>query len=103
MRFDAVIAVQDAAIDLVESTRHDLFPGAPLIFFATSPVSGPLENATGLVVGLNFGATLPFIADLQPRRAPGLRRHRRGQADREYQTLARSQLRPFESRFRSRI
>jgi signal transduction histidine kinase len=99
VRFDAVIAVQDAAIDLVRDARLDLFPGAPLIFLATSPVSGPLENATGLVVGLNFGATLPFIADLQPRVHQLFVITGAAPADQEYETLARSQLRPFESRF----
>ena len=37
VRFDAVIAVQDAALELVSGVRSQLFPGAPMVFFASGP------------------------------------------------------------------
>jgi signal transduction histidine kinase len=97
--FDAVIAVQDSALELIGGARRDLFPGVPIIFFASSAASSDLENATGLVAQLNLGDTLQFISALQPEvrqvfvvtgAAPG---------DREYESVARGQFQPFASRF----
>jgi signal transduction histidine kinase len=99
VRFDAIIAVQDAALELVDSARQNLFPGAPIIYFATSPVGRRIENATGLVAGFNFGGTLSLIADLQPEVRQVYVVSGAAPADKEYESLARSQFRPFESRF----
>ena len=46
--------------------RGQLFPGTPIVFFASGPVTGPIENATGLVANLTFTDTLALIDDLQP-------------------------------------
>ena len=99
MHFDAVIAVDAAALELVTDLRGQLFSGTPIVFFASGPLTGPIENATGLVANLTFTDTLAVIHDLQPQvrqifvvtgAAPG---------DVEYERLAREQFRPFETRF----
>ena len=34
--FDLIVAMQDLALELVGGSRNDLFPGTPVVFFATS-------------------------------------------------------------------
>ena len=99
VRFDAVITVQDAALDLVRGARQELFPGAPIVFFATAPVGDHIENATGLVTALNFSDTLALIAQLQPEVRQIFVVTGAAPADQEFERLARQQLRPHESRF----
>ena len=100
VRFDAVIAVQDAALELVSGVRSQLFPGAPIVFFASGPVSGRIENATGLVAALTFTDTLALVADLQPQVRQIFVVSGASPSDREYERLARQQFAPFESRFK---
>ena len=99
VRFDAVIAVQDAALELVSGVRSQLFPGAPIVFFASSPVSGRIENATGLVASLTFTDTLALVADLQPEVRQIFVVSGASPSDLEYERLARQQFAPFKSRF----
>ena len=79
--------------------RSQLFPGAPIVFFASGPVSGPIENATGLVAGPTFTDTLALVADLQPQVRQIFVVSGASPADLEYERLARQQFGPFESRF----
>ena len=99
VRFDAVIAVQDAALELVSGVRSQLFPDAPIVFFASGPVSGRIENATGLVAALTFTDTLALVADLQPQVRQIFVVSGASPSDMEYERLARQQFAPFESRF----
>ncbi len=99
VRFDAVIAVQDAALELVSGVRHELFAGAPIVFFTSSAASTDLENATGLVAQLNLGDTLQFIGTLQPEVRQVFVVTGAAAADSEYKNVARRQFQPFESRF----
>ena len=99
VRFDAIIAIQDAALELVSDPRNKLFPGAPIVFFATSPVRDHLDNATGLVVGLDFSDTLGLLASLQPQVRQVFVVSGAAPADKEYESLARDQFKPFEPRF----
>ena len=100
VRFDAVIAVHDAALELVSGVRSQLFPGAPIVFFASGPVSGRIENATGLVAALTFSDTLALVADLQPQVRQIFVVSGASPSDKEYERLARQQFAPFESRFK---
>ena len=100
VRFDAVIAVQDAALELVSGVRSQLFPDAPIVFFASGPVSGRIENATGLVAALTFTDTLALVADLQPQVRQIFVVSGASPSDMEYERLARQQFAPFESRFK---
>ena len=95
VRFDAVIAIQDAALELVSGVRSQLFPGAPIVFFASGPVSGRIENATGLVAALTFTDTLALVADLQPQVRQIFVVSGASPADKEYERLARQQFAPF--------
>jgi signal transduction histidine kinase len=97
VRFDAVIAVQDSALELVSHARNELFPGTPIVFFATSPVTRRIENATGLVAGFNFSDTLAFIAELQPQVRQVFVITGAAPADQEYERLAREQFRSVKS------
>jgi len=99
VRFDAVIAIQDAALELVNSVRNELFRDSPIVFFATSPVTARVENATGLVTAFDFRDTLALIADLQPEVRELFVVTGATPSDEEYESIARSQLRPFETRF----
>ena len=65
-RFDLVIAMGDAAVELVTSNRSGLFRDAPLVFFSNNRQVRGGPNATGLIVQRNFAATLPLIEKLQP-------------------------------------
>ena len=100
VRFDAVIAVQDAALELVSGVRSQLFPDAPIVFFASGPVSGRIENATGLVAAPTFTDTLALVADLQPQVRQIFVVSGASPSDMEYERLARQQFAPFESRFK---
>jgi signal transduction histidine kinase len=99
VRFDAVVAVQDAALELVSGARNELFPGVPVIYFASSAATGDVENATGLVAHLNFSDTLQFIAALQPDVRQVFVVTGAAPADSEYETVARRQFQGFDSRF----
>ena len=98
VRFDAVIAVQDAALELVSGAEASCFP-ARQSSSSSSAARAALENATGLVAGLNFGDTLQFIDDLQPEVRQIFVVTGAAPADSEYETSARQQFQPFESRF----
>ncbi len=99
VRFDAVVAIQDAALELVTSARNELFRDSPIVFFATSPVTARIENATGLVTGFDFRDTLALIAELQPEVRELFVVTGATPSDKEYESIARSQFRPFETRF----
>ena len=62
-------------------------------------MSDHIENATGLVTALNFSDTLALIAELQPDVRQIFVVTGAAPADKEYERLARQQLRPYESRF----
>jgi signal transduction histidine kinase len=99
VQFDAVIAVQDSALAVVNDVRTQLVPGAPIVFFASEPVGVPIENATGLVTGLTFTDTLTLVADLQPQVRQIFVVSGAAPSDVEFERLARQQFRPFEARF----
>ena len=99
VHFDAVIAVEDAALELVTDLRGQLFPGAPIVFFTSGAARGRIENATGLIAGLTFTDTLELIEDLQPQVRQIFVVSGAAPADLEYEQLARQQFRPFEARF----
>ncbi len=99
VHFDAIIAVQDAALALVRVARREWSPDTPIIFFATSPVTERTENTTGLVTGFDFKDTLAFIADLQPDVHQVFVVTGAAPADQEYESIARRQFQPFQTRF----
>jgi hypothetical protein len=66
IRFDLVIAIQDAAIEFVERERGSVFRDTPAVFLTNNATAGRLPKSTGLIHRRDFGATLEFLRQLQP-------------------------------------
>ncbi len=97
-RFDVVIAMHDLALEFLGENRNDLFPDAPVVFFADSPDTLRIENSTGVIVPLNLRGTLALASELQPDVRRVFVVNGAASADGEYENLARAQFRSFESR-----
>ena len=93
IRFDLVIAMQDAAIDFVNSHSDTLFRDTPSVFLANTPVVGHRPNSTGLIHERNFAATLAFLRQLQPDVREVFIVTGAAVADKEYENAVRRQLR----------
>jgi signal transduction histidine kinase len=65
-RFDLVIAIDDPALEFVETFRNDLFPATPVVFFANSRLRMRLPNSTGVVAHLDYSGSLQLAVTLQP-------------------------------------
>jgi hypothetical protein len=93
--FDLLIAVDDSAIEFVDSSRPTLFPGTPIVFFSTGRIVRRPSDATGIIAELNLAGTLALAMELQPdtRRVFFV-----GDADLKYERRARPQFTPFEAR-----
>src|SRR5262249_10815014 len=64
-RFDLIVAIQDNAIEFVRTNRNELFADTPVVFFGNHD-PGPVANATGIVVQIQFQNSMIFAAALQP-------------------------------------
>ena len=62
--FDVVVATTDAMVDFVNTYRDELFPGAAVVFDASSPRSGP--KSTGVVMPLDLKSTIDIAIQLHP-------------------------------------
>src|SRR4051812_9955251 len=98
VHFDLLIAVQDAAMELLADSPARIFPATPTVFFSGSPVKRRIDNATGLVAELNFSGTLEFIGQLQPDVRQVFVVTGASPSDVAYERLARRQLQRFEPR-----
>jgi len=97
--FDVIIAMQDLALELMGDSRNDLFPGTPVVFFATSDATRRIPNSTGVIAHLNLAGTLELAGKMQPevRNVFVVAGADAGAA--EYVAAAREQFRPFAGRF----
>jgi signal transduction histidine kinase len=66
VRFDLVIAMQDAATAFIDSYGDSLFRDSPVVFLTNHPQTPHRTNVTGLVHRRNFAATVRLIQQLQP-------------------------------------
>jgi signal transduction histidine kinase len=66
VRFDLIVAMQDAALEFVKGHRDELFAGMPIVFLTNTHGGPRLPNSTGLIHERNFAATLQLIRQLQP-------------------------------------
>ena len=66
IRFDLVIALQDAAVEFVSAQGTPLFPDAPLVFLTNTPGIKRLPNSTGVIHERNYVATIDLVRRLQP-------------------------------------
>jgi signal transduction histidine kinase len=97
-RFDLVIGLGDAVVELVESNRRALFRDTPMVFLANNRATRGGPDSTGLILERNFGATVPLIQKLQPDVMQVFIVSGAAAADRAYEQLVRTQFRPYESR-----
>jgi signal transduction histidine kinase len=97
-RFDLVIGLGDAAVELVEANRRGLFRDTPLVFLANNRATRGGRLSTGLILERNFATTVPLIQKLQPDVTQVFVVSGAAAADRAYEQLVRTQFRPFESR-----
>jgi signal transduction histidine kinase len=97
-RFDLVIGLGDAVVELVESNRRALFRDTPMVFLANNRATRGGPDSTGLILERNFGATVPLIQKLQPDVTQVFIVSGAAAADRAYEQLVRTQFRPYESR-----
>jgi signal transduction histidine kinase len=67
---DVVIAMTDSALQFVLDHRAELFPDAPVIFFALAAPDGTTRNVgggiTGVTVAIAYGETLKLALALHP-------------------------------------
>jgi PAS domain S-box-containing protein len=97
-RFDLVIGIQDAAVAFLDQYRLKVFPDTPVVFLAISPPARRLPNSTGVIAELDLARTLALAVQLQPDVRNVFVVSGAGVPDKRYESLARSQLRPFESK-----
>jgi len=97
-RFDLVIAIQDIAIDFIGEVRRELFPDTPIVFFTNSPSTGRIANSTGVIAGLDLGATVVLANELQPDLRHVFVVSGVESADKVYERAARAQLASYEPR-----
>jgi signal transduction histidine kinase len=94
--FDVVIAMDHRVLEFLEKARADLFPVTPVVFFTSRALAQRPAGSTGVRTELNLRETLSLAAVLQP----SIRNvFVVSGADRTYETVARAQFRPLESRF----
>jgi hypothetical protein len=100
VQFDLVIAMQELALDFVGRNRNELFPGVPVVFFANTSSTHAIDNSTGVVANLNLAASIALAAELHPDLRNVFVVSGANVADHSYEEMARTQLRPFETRLK---
>jgi PAS domain S-box-containing protein len=96
-RLDLIIATTNAMLEFVERNRDDLFRDTPVVFSA-GPGARTLPNSTGVTSGLNFRDTLDIISSIQPETQRVFVISGASTWDKYYETVAREQFTPVESR-----
>ena len=96
LRFDLVIGILDVSIQFLQRYRAELFPDAPVVFFARTQVAPPLSNATGLTGEVDFAQTVTFARALHPGLGQVFVVSGAGPRDKALERQAREQFRQFE-------
>jgi signal transduction histidine kinase len=65
-RFDAVIAMNRMAYDLVSSLRDELFTRTPVVFLTQDPAVARIANAAEVIAQPDFRRTIAMVTALQP-------------------------------------
>jgi len=97
--FDLVIAMGDVAAQFVDANRETLFPEIPVAFLANNRETRIAGNSSGFTLERNFSATLRLIEQLQPDVKDVFVVTGGAAADQAFERMARTQFKPFESRF----
>ena len=97
-RVDLVIVIGAQALDFMNRHRKDLFHDAPAVFHSLTPPRSRLANATGLINPIRFGRSIEIALALQPDLKRVYVVSGAGVSDRNYESQARAEFRPFERR-----
>jgi signal transduction histidine kinase len=97
-RVDLVIVIGAQALDFLNEHRKDLFHDAPAVFHSLNPPRSRLANATGLINPIRFSRSLEIALALQPDLKRVYVVSGAGVSDRNYESQAREEFRPFEGR-----
>lgn len=92
IRFDLVIAMQEAAAEPLVYPFDSLFGDTPVVFLTNGPVASRRPNSTGLMQERNFAATVDLMRQLQPDLRNVFIVTGTGPADKEYEQAVRRQL-----------
>lgn len=99
LRFDLVIPLGDVAIEFVDSNRDRLFAETPIVYLANRRDTRIPANASGFILERNLTDTLNLIERLQPDVKDIFVVTGAGAGDQQFERLAQTQFKPFESRF----
>ena len=97
-QFDLVIAMHDFALKFLASNRDRVFVGAPIVFFAGTPLEVRPPNSTGVVAPLNFSGSIDFALELQPETENVFVVTGADPADQLYEVMVRQQLKPLSAK-----
>ena len=95
---DLVIAIGGQAIEFLNKHRNDVFLDTPAVFHTLMPPRSRVANATGLINQIRFGRSIEIALALQPDLKRVYVVSGAGVADRNYESQARAEFRPFERR-----
>ena len=98
-RFDLVIAMHQITFDFAAEQRDLLFPGVPIVFYSEGAAPQRVANTTGVLSPRDFASTVSFAATLQPDLRHIFVVGGSDRRDKEFENVARTQFRPFASRF----
>src|SRR5688572_27342777 len=98
MRVDLVIVIGAQALDFMNKHREDLFHDAPAVFHSLTRPRSRLANATGLINPIRFSRSIEIALALQPDLKRVYVVSGAGVSDRNYESQARAEFRPFERR-----
>jgi PAS domain S-box-containing protein len=97
LRFDLIVVTSNASAEFVKQYRDDLFPGTPVVSI-TGAGATPGPNATGVIAGLDFSATVHIALRIQPDTRNVVVVSGASSWDKYYETAARRQFKEFEGR-----
>jgi len=86
----------DLALEFIGENRNDLFPDVPIVYFTSSSSTRRIPNSTGIVAPVDVSGTVALAAALQPDLQHVFVVSGAEPADRAFEGVARSQLKPFE-------
>jgi hypothetical protein len=92
IRFDLVIAMQEAATEFIVYPFDSLFRNTPLVFLTNTPIVSRRPNSTGLVHERDFAATVGLMRQLQPDLRDVFIVTGNSATDEEYENAVRRQL-----------
>ena len=100
IRFDLVIALQNAAIEFVNGFDNPLFRETPVVFLTNTPAFKRRPNSTGVLHQRNFLPTLDLVRELQPDARNLFIVTGAATADEDFENEVRRQMPPSDSRMR---